>query len=93
MSVRVISDQYQDLITSFIQDSVDKYIPSKTSRSVSLVPWIIPDIRRKIRRKIKHKIVMHNRATFDQIGRGGNTLQTWENVLVGCAATSICSQS
>ena len=58
--------QYQDLITSFIQDSVDKYIPSKTSRSVSLVPWIIPDIRRKIRRKIKHKIVMHNRATFDQ---------------------------
>ena len=28
------------LITSFIQDSVDKNIPSKTSRAVSSVPWI-----------------------------------------------------
>ena len=27
-----------NLITSFIQDSVDKHIPSKTSRSVSSVP-------------------------------------------------------
>ena len=33
-----------DLITSFIQDSADKHIPSKTSRSVSSVPWIIPEI-------------------------------------------------
>ena len=40
-----------NLITSFIQDSVDKQIPSKTSRSVSSVPWITPEIRRKIRRK------------------------------------------
>ena len=40
-----------NLITSFIQDSADKHIPSKTSRSVSSVPWITPDIRRKIRRK------------------------------------------
>ena len=39
-------------ITSFIQDSVDKHIPSKTSRSVSPVPWITPQIRRKIREKI-----------------------------------------
>ena len=39
------------LITSFIQDSADKHIPSKTSRSVSSVPWITPAIRRKIRRK------------------------------------------
>ena len=32
-----------DLLTSFIQDSADKHIPSKTSRSVSSVPWITPD--------------------------------------------------
>ena len=40
-----------NLITSSIQDSADKHIPSKTSRSVSSVPWITPAIRRKIRRK------------------------------------------
>ena len=40
-----------NLITSFIQDSADKHIPSKTSRSVSSVPWITPAIRRKILRK------------------------------------------
>ena len=40
-----------DLLTSFIQDSEDKHIPSKTSRSVSSIPWIIPEIRRKIRSK------------------------------------------
>ena len=28
-----------------------QHIPSKTSRSVSSVPWITPEIRRKIRRK------------------------------------------
>ena len=39
-----------DLLTSFIQDSVDKHIPSKTSSSI---PWITPEIRRKIRRKSK----------------------------------------
>ena len=37
-----------DLITSFIQESADK-----TSRSVSSVPWITPEIRRKIRRRNK----------------------------------------
>ena len=42
-----------DLLTPFIEDSADKYIPSKTNRSVSSVPWITPDIRRKIRRKNK----------------------------------------
>ena len=42
-----------DLLTSFIQDSADKHIPSKTSRSVSSIPWITPEIRRKIRRKKK----------------------------------------
>ena len=31
----------------------DKHIPSKTSRSVSSIPWITPEIRRKIRRKNK----------------------------------------
>ena len=42
-----------DSIISFIQESADKHIPSKTSRSVSLVPWITPEIRRKIRRRNK----------------------------------------
>ena len=32
------------LLTSFIQDSADKHIPSKTSRSVSSIPWITPEI-------------------------------------------------
>ena len=39
------------MITSFIQDSADKHIPSKTSRTVSSVPWITSEIRRKIRRR------------------------------------------
>ena len=42
-----------DLLTSFIQDSANKHIQSKTSRSVSSIPWITPEIRRKIRRKNK----------------------------------------
>ena len=42
-----------DLLTYFIQDSADKHIPSKTTRSVSSITWITPEIRRKIRRKIK----------------------------------------
>ena len=42
-----------NLITSFIQDAADKRIPSKTSRSVSSVPWITPVIRRKIRESKK----------------------------------------
>ena len=42
-----------DLLTSYIQDSADKHIPSKTNRSVSSLPWITPEIRRKIRRKNK----------------------------------------
>ena len=39
------------LITSFIQDTADKHIPSKISRSVSSVPWLTPEIRRKIRKR------------------------------------------
>ena len=42
-----------DLITSFIQESAEKHIPSKTSRSTSSVPWITPEIRGKIRRRNK----------------------------------------
>ena len=41
-----------NLITSFIQDSADKHIPLKTSRSVSSVPWITHETRRKMRRTI-----------------------------------------
>ena len=40
-----------DFITSFIEESAEKHIPSKTSRSTSSVPWITPEIRRKIRRR------------------------------------------
>ena len=39
--------------TSFIQDSANKHIPSKTSWTVSSVPWITSEIRRKIRRRNK----------------------------------------
>ena len=42
-----------NLITSFIQDSANKHIPSKTDRTVSSVPWITSKIRRKIRRRNK----------------------------------------
>ena len=37
-----------NLITSFIRDSADKHIPSKTSRSVSSVQWLTPAIRIKL---------------------------------------------
>ena len=49
---RLVQENF-DLLTSFIQDSADKHIPSKTSRSVSSIPWITPEIRMKIRRKNK----------------------------------------
>ena len=39
------------MVTSFIQESAEKHIPSKNSRSTSSVPWITPEIRRKIRRR------------------------------------------
>ena len=41
------------LITSFIQDSADKHILSKTNRTVSSVPWITSEIRKKIRKRNK----------------------------------------
>ena len=49
---RLVQENF-DLITSFIQESADKHIPSKISRSVSSVLWITPEIRRKIRRRNK----------------------------------------
>ena len=42
-----------NLITSLIQDSADKHIPSKTCRSVSSVPWITSEIRKTSRRRNK----------------------------------------
>ena len=41
------------MITSFIQESAAKHIPSKTSRSVPSVPWITHEVR-KIRRNKTH---------------------------------------
>ena len=62
-----------NLITSFIQDSADKHIP--TSRSASSVPWITPAIRRKIRRnnathaKAKKSGSAKIRAKFETLRR------------------------
>ena len=42
-----------DLITFFTQETVDKYIPSKTSRSVASIPWITSEIRRNTRKRNK----------------------------------------
>ena len=53
MDTRSVQENF-DLLTSFIQDSADKHIPSKTSRSVSSIPWITSEIRRKICRKNKN---------------------------------------
>ena len=53
MVTRILIQENFDLLTSFIQDSADRHILSKTSRSVSSIPWITPEIRRKIRRKNK----------------------------------------
>ena len=57
-----------DLITSFIQDSADKHISSKTSRSISSIPWITSEIRRKIRRRNRThaKAKRHAAANLDQ---------------------------
>ena len=40
-----------NLITAFMQDSANTHITSTTSRLVSSVQWMTPEIRRKIRRK------------------------------------------
>ena len=70
---RSIHDQDNfNLITSFIQDSADKHIPSKTSRSVSSVPWITPAIRWKILRnnaKAKKSGSAKIKANFETLRR------------------------
>ena len=70
--IRSVRENF-NLITSFIQDSVDKHIPSKTSRSVSSVPWLTPEIRRKIRRKnathAKAKKTAKFRTKFETLRR------------------------
>ena len=38
LDTRSVQENF-DLLTSFIQDLADKHIPSKTSRSVSSIPW------------------------------------------------------
>ena len=62
-----------NLINSFIQDSADKHIPSKTSRTVSSVPWITSEIRKKIRRrnnaKAKRKGSKKLRSKFETLRR------------------------
>ena len=95
-----------DLITSFIQDSADKHIPSKTSRSVSSVPWITPEIRRKIHRKKKiHAKAKKTgssklRSKFENLRREIKTdirkqhdlyVNNWLVMLRGTPETSICT--
>ena len=41
------------LITSFIEEAVDKYITTKIRRLVASVPWITSEIRRNIRKQNK----------------------------------------
>ena len=71
---RLLQENF-DFITSFIQDSVVKHIPSTTSRSVSSIPWITPEIRRKIRRKNKTHAKAKKtgssklRSKFETLGR------------------------
>ena len=59
------------MITSFIQDSADKYIPSKTSRSVSSIPWITSEIRRrnKTHAKAKKTVSSKLRPKFETLRR------------------------
>ena len=60
MDTRSVQENFSR-IASFIQDMADKHIPSKTSRSVSSVPWITREIRTKIHRKnVTHAKVKKN---------------------------------
>ena len=52
LDTRSVQENF-NFVTSFIQYSADKHTPSKTSRTVSSVPWITSEIRRKIRRRNK----------------------------------------
>ena len=62
------------LITSFIQEPADKHNPSKTSRSVSSVPLITPEIRRKIHRRNK----THAKATKTGSSNLGQNLNLFQ---------------
>ena len=61
LDTRSVQENF-NFVTSFIQYSADKHIPSKTSRTVSSVPWISSEIRRKIRRRNK----THAKAKKDE---------------------------
>ena len=58
-----------NLNTIFIQDSADKHIPSKTSRTISSVPWNTSEIRRKIRRRNKTHAKAKKRRTVRNSGQ------------------------
>ena len=45
LDTRSVQENF-DLLTSFIQDSADIHIPSKTIRPVSSIPWLTSKIRR-----------------------------------------------
>ena len=76
-----------NLNTSFIQDSADIHIPSKTSRTVSSVPWITLEIRRKIRRRNK----THAKAKKTGVRNSGQNLKLWEEKLrMTLGSNTIC---
>ena len=56
-----------NLITSFIEESVEKHIPSKTNRSVSSVPWLTLEIRRKISRPEDQWSCKRSPETWDKL--------------------------
>ena len=61
--IQILVRYKRTLITSFIQNSADKHIPSKTSRTVSSVPWITSEIRRKIHKKKKNSCKSKKKRT------------------------------
>ena len=64
-----------NLITSFIQDSADKHIPSKTSHSVSSVPWITLAIRWNI---FAEKNAIHAKAKSQVLQKSEQNLKLYE---------------
>ena len=76
-----------NLITSFIQDSVDKHIPSKSSRMISSVPWITSEIRRKIRKRNK----THAKAKKRAVRNSDQNLKLWDEKLrMMLGSSTIC---
>ena len=64
-------------ITSLIQDSADKHIPSKTCRSVSSVPWITSELRKTSRRRNK----THAKAKKTGSKKRRSKLKLWKEKL------------